>query len=189
MLVRYPASDQSDEAHYARAMAYFRQPDMKKALDETNALIATNPKNPYFWELLGQIYVEMAQPRKGIGPYQKSVDLLPDAPLLRVSLAAAQLATENPALTQPALENLKVSLNQENSNSFAWYETAQAYSNLGNQPMADLATAELHYQGGDMRGALHFAKAASVKLAKGSTDWQHANDILAAAAPLAKQRR
>ena len=189
VLVRYPLSDQSDEAHYARAMAYFRQPDMKKALDETNALIATNPKNPYFWELLGQIYVEMAQPRKGIGPYQKSVDLLPDAPLLRVSLAAAQLATENPALTQAALDNLKISLVQENSNSFAWYEAAQAYSNLGNQPMADLATAELHYQGGDMRGALHFAKAASVKLAKGSTDWQHANDILAAAAPLAKQQR
>ncbi|HEY8948542.1 MAG TPA: M48 family metalloprotease [Rhizomicrobium sp.] len=189
VLVRYPLSDQSDEAHYARAMAYFRQPDMKKALEETNALIATNPKNPYFWELLGQIYVEMAQPRKGIEPYQKSVDLLPDAPLLRVSLAAAQLATENPALTQSALNNLKIALVQENSNSFAWYEMAQAYSNLNNQPMADLATAELHYQGGDMRGAAHFAKAASVKLAKGSMDWQHANDILAAAASLQAQRR
>lgn len=189
VLVRYPLSDQSDEAHYARAMAYFRQPDMKKALEETNALIATNPKNPYFWELLGQINVEMAQPQKGIAPYQKSVDLLPDAPLLRISLAAAQLATENPALTKSALDNLKIALVQENSNTFAWYELAQAYSNLGNQPMADLATAELHYQGGDMRGASHFAKAASMKLAKGSMDWQHANDILAAAAVQAQQRR
>ena len=182
VLVRYPLTDQSDEAHYARAMAYFRQPDMKKALAETNALIATNPKNPYFWELLGQIYVEMSQPKKGVAPYQKSVDLMPDAPLLRVSLAAAQLATEIPALTQPALDNLKIALVQENNNSFAWYETAQAYSDLGNKPMADLATAELHYQGGDMRGAAHFAQSASLKLAKGSTDWQHANDILAAAA-------
>lgn len=191
VMVRYPLSDQSDEAHYARAMAYFRQPDMKKALEETNALIATNPKNPYFWELLGQIYVEMSQPRKGVAPYQKSVDLMPDAPLLRVSLAAAQLATEIPALAQPALDNLKIALVQENDNSFAWYETAQAYSDLGNKPMADLATAELHYQGGDMRGAAHFAQAASLKLAKGSTDWQHANDILAAAATAnaqAKQR-
>jgi predicted Zn-dependent protease len=170
-------------------MAYFRQPDMKKALEETNALIATNPKNPYFWELLGQIYVEMSQPKKGVGPYQKSVDLMPDAPLLRVSLAAAQLATEIPDLARPALENLKIALVQENSNSFAWYEAAQAYSNLGNKPMADLATAELHYQGGDMRGAAHFANAAVRQLAKGSTDWQHANDILAAAAANAQARR
>ncbi|HEY4123674.1 MAG TPA: hypothetical protein VGM36_03615, partial [Rhizomicrobium sp.] len=189
VIVRYPLTDQSDEAHYARAMAYFRQPDMKKALDETNALIATNPKNPYFWELLGQIYVEMSQPRKGVAPYQKSVDLMPDAPLLRVSLAAAQLATEIPALAQPALDNLKIALLQEDSNSFAWYEAAQAYSDLGNKPMADLATAELHYQGGDMRGAMHFAKSASLKLAKGSTDWQHANDILAAAASAPKSQR
>ena len=107
---------------------------------------------------------------------------------LSLSLAAAQIATENPALTRPALDNLKIALVQENSNSFAWYELAQAYSNQGNQPMADLATAELHYQGGDMRGAVHFAKAASVKLAKGSMDWQHANDILAAAAVQAQQR-
>src|ERR1700744_1797724 len=107
-------------------MAYFRQPDMKSALSETNKLIATNPKNPYFWELLGQINVDMSQPMKGVGPYQKSVDLLPDAPLLRVSLAAAQLATENPALAKPALQNLKIALNQEESNTFAWYEAAQA---------------------------------------------------------------
>src|SRR5512146_277555 len=161
VLVRYPLSDQSDEAHYARAMAYFRQPDMKKALAETNALIKTNPKNPYFWELLGQIYVEMAQPMKGVEPYQKSVDLMPDAPLLRVSLAAAQLATEVPALVKPALSNLKVALDQENSNTVAWYEIAQAYSDLGNKPMADLSTAELHYQGGDWKVAAHFAMVAA----------------------------
>jgi hypothetical protein len=40
-----------------------------------------------------------------------------------------------------------------------------------------------------MRGAVHFAKAASTKLAKGSLDWQHANDILAAASVQAQQRR
>jgi len=189
VLVRYPLSDQSEEAHYARAMAYFRQPDMKDALEETNWLIKSNPKNPYFWELLGQIYVEMSQPKKGVAPYQKSVDLMPDAPLLRVSLAAAQLATEIPALAKPALDNLKVALDQENSNTFAWYEVAQAYSDLGNKPMADLSTAELHYQGGDMTGAAHFAGVAAHDLPKGSTDWQRANDILAAVGPLISRRR
>ena len=127
--------------------------DLAQALAETNSLVKEEPKNPYFWEMLGQIYVDMAQPEKGVGPYQKSVDLTPDAPLLRVSLAAAQLATEKPALAPPALQNLKVALQQENDNSFAWYEAAQAYSALGNQPMADLSTAERYYQDGVMGGA------------------------------------
>ncbi len=183
VLQRYPLTDQSEEAHYARAMAYFRQPDLKLAQEEINTLIKQEPNNPYFWEVLGQIHVDMGQPQKGVAPYQKSVDLMPSAPLLRIDLAAAQLATENPAFTKPALENLKAALDQDNTNTFGWYEMAQAYSDAGNKPMADLSTAELHYQGGDMVGAVHFAGVASKVLPKGSTDWQRANDILAAAGP------
>ncbi|HEY5048639.1 MAG TPA: M48 family metalloprotease [Rhizomicrobium sp.] len=187
VLSHYPASDTSEEAHYARAIAYFRQPDMQKALDETNTLVKLEPKNPYFWELLGQIYVEMSQPEKGVGPYQRSVDILPNAPLLRVSLAAAQLATEMSPMAKPALENLKVALRQENDDSFAWFEAAQAYSELGNQPMADLSTAERYYNVGAMKTAAHFANEAQRKLPKGSTDWQRAGDIMLVAGPEANK--
>ena len=183
VLNRFPASDTSEEAHYARAIAYFRQPDMQKALDEAQMLVKLEPKNPYFWELLGQIYVDMSQPEKGIGPYQKSVDLLPDAPLLRESLAAAQLATERPQMAKPALENLKAALRQENDDTFAWFEAAQAYSELGDQPMADLSTAERYYSVGSMKAAAHFAMEAQRKLPKGTTDWQRAGDIMLVAGP------
>lgn len=186
VLIRYPVSDNSDEAHYARAMAYFRKPNMKKALAEINALIAREPNNPYFWETLGQIYVEMSQPEKGIAPYQKAVDLMPDAPLIRVALAAAQLATEKPAMAKPALDNLKVALQQENNSTFGWYEAAQAYSTLGNQPMADLATAERYYWAGGMKQAAMFASRAERRLPKGSTEWQRASDIMTVATPQAR---
>lgn len=181
VLTRYPVSDTSSEARYARAMAYFRKPDMRNALAEANDLVKEEPGNPYFWELLGQIYVEMSQPEKGIGPYQKSVDLMRDAPLLRISLAAAQLATERPGLVKPALDNLKIALDQENDNAFGWYEAAQAYSDAGNEPMANLATAELDYTVGNYPAAIHFATLAQHKLQAGSTDWQRATDILAVA--------
>ena len=187
VLNRYPPSDMSEEGHYARAIAYFRQPDMQKALDEANTLVKLEPKNPYFWELLGQIYVEMSQPEKGVAPYQKSDDILPDAPLLRVSLAAAQLATETPQLAKPALENLKAALRQENDDTFAWFEAAQAYSELGNQPMADLSTAERYYTVGAMKTAAHFAMEAQRKLPKGTTDWQRAGDIMLVAGPEANK--
>ena len=179
VLQRYPDSNQSEEAHYARAIAYFRQPDMKKALAEANTLVKMDPKNPFYWEVLGQIYVEMSQPQNGILPYQKSVDLAPDEPLLRLSLAAAQIATGKPQFAKPAVDNLKTVLRQENNNAFAWYESAQAYSDMGNEPMANLSTAELNYNNGNFGAATHFATLAQHRLAAGSPDWQRAADILA----------
>src|SRR6185437_897267 len=38
-LNRYPVSNTSEVARYARAMLYLRQPQLQKALDETNSLI------------------------------------------------------------------------------------------------------------------------------------------------------
>jgi predicted Zn-dependent protease len=187
VLNHYPPSDNSEEAHYARAVAYFRQPELLKALDECNALIKAEPKNPYFWELLGQIHVEMSHPETGVAEYQKSVDLLPDASLLRVSLAAAQLATEKTGLAKPALDNLKIALRQENDNSFAWFEAAQAYSELGNEPMANLSTAERYYNAGAMSSAARFATLAQKGLPPGSPDWQRASDIMAVAGPEAEK--
>jgi len=181
VLTRYPVTESSTEARSARAMAYFRKPDMQKAFTEASSLAKEEPNNPYFWELLGQIHVEMSQPDKGIGPYQKSVDLLPNAPLLRISLAAAQLATERPAMVKPAVDNLKIALHEENDNTFGWYEAAQAYSDAGNEAMANLSTAELDYTVGNYQAAQHFAMLAQHKLPAGSPDWQRATDILAVA--------
>jgi predicted Zn-dependent protease len=189
VLQRYPPSDTSEEGHYARAIAYFRKPDMKMAIDEANTLVKLDPKNPFFWEILGQIYVEMSQPQNGILPYEKSVALAPDEPLLRLSLAAAQIATGKPQFAKPALDNLKIVLRQENNNGFAWYEAAQAYSDLGNEPMANLSTAELHYNNGNYNAAVHFAGVAQKKLAAGTPDWQRATDILAISKSNSDNRR
>jgi predicted Zn-dependent protease len=77
----------------------------------------------------------------------------------------------------------------EDDDVFTWYQTAQAYSSLKNEPMANLATAELWYNAGDMKKALIFATRAHGKLPQGSADWQRAGDIIGAAAPLAAQQR
>jgi predicted Zn-dependent protease len=179
-LTRYPPSDTSEVARYARAMAYMRKPDLKAALDEINALLKAEPNNPYFYEVLGQIYVSMAEPGPGIVAYQKSVDMLPDAPELRVELAAAQIAGERPALSKLAVDNLKIALLQghEEEDEFAWYEAAQAYSDIGNEPMANFATAERYYLDGEIPKASEFAKRAMNGLPAGTPEWQRASDIL-----------
>ncbi len=123
-LNRYPPSNTSEVARYARSMAYLRKPDLPKALAETNSLIKDEPNNPFFYEVLGQIYLSMAKPDFSIPAYQKAVNLRPSAPQLRLGLAAAQLATDNPALAPAALQNLKAASLAENDDVLTWYETA-----------------------------------------------------------------
>jgi predicted Zn-dependent protease len=188
-LDRYPVSNTSEPARYARAMVYLRKPDLQKALSETNSLIQDEPNNPYFYEVLGQIYLSMAKPALSIPAYQKSVNLKPGAPQLRLGLATAELATDNPALAQAALQNLKAANLVENDDVFTWYETAQAYSLLKNEPMANLSTAEAYYNAGSMKQALVFATRARRDLTQGSAEWQQANDIMGAAAGQAGPQR
>jgi predicted Zn-dependent protease len=188
-LNRYPETDNSEPSRYAHAMVYMRQPNFTKAMAAVNSLIAEEPNNPYFYEARGQIYMSLAKPALAIADYQKSVNLRPRAPQLRLALATAQLATENVQLAQPALENLKAANLAEDDDVFTWYQTAQAYSMLKNEPMANLSTAELWYNAGDMKKAIVFATRARGKLTQGSADWQRANDILGAAASQAQQQR
>jgi predicted Zn-dependent protease len=187
-LKRYPVTDTSEVARYARAMLYLRQPQLQKALSETNSLIQDEPNNPYFYEVLGQIYLSMARPLDAIPAYQKSVNLRPQAPQLRLGLAVAQLATDRQDLSQEALLNLKAASLAENDDVFTWYETAQAYSNLKNTPMANLSTAESYYAAGAMKQAAVFAARARRDLTQGTADWERANDIMGAAQGQAQQR-
>jgi len=180
-LDHYPESNTSEPARYARAMAYLRKPDLQKALSTTNSLIQDEPNNPFFYEVLGQIYVSMAKPMQAIPAYQKAVDLRPNAPQLRLGLAVAQLATEDTRLAGAALQNLKAASLVEDDDVFTWYETAQAYSMLKNEPMANLSTAEAYYNAGSLRQAGIFAIRARRGLEQGGPDWQRANDIVGVA--------
>ena len=189
VLDRYPLTDTSEPARYARAMVYLRKPDLQKALDEIQSLIKDEPKNPFFYEVLGQIYMSMARPELSLPAYQRCVDLMPSAPQLRLGLATAQLATEKPELARAALLNLKAASLVENDDVFTWYETAQAYSELNNEPMADLSTAELYYNSGAFPQAARFAGRAQHGLVQGSADWERANDIMSAARASADEQR
>ncbi|MES2292190.1 MAG: M48 family metalloprotease [Pseudomonadota bacterium] len=187
-LEHYPESNTSEPARYARAMVYMRKPDLPKALSTITSLIQDEPNNPFFYEVLGQIHVTMAKPQMAIPAYQKAVDLRPNAPQLRLGLAVAQLATEDARLANAALQNLKAASLMENDDVFTWYETAQAYSMLKNEPMANLATAEAYYNSGAMRQAGVFAIRARRGLDQGGPDWQRANDIVGAASTALQQR-
>lgn len=182
---RYPETDTSAPARYARAIAYYRIPDISRALAEIDALIAESPRNPYFQELKGQILFENGRARESIPYHRASVKLAPGEPLLEINLARALLAGEEGTVSAAeiaeARELLQEAVRAEPSNSFGWHQLAIAYAREGNEPMAALATAERYYNGGKPREALGFAERALRDLPAGSVGANRANDIVNAA--------
>jgi predicted Zn-dependent protease len=89
---RYPESDTSIPARYARAIArYFMgdKNDVDVAVEEVNTLINEQPANPYFWELKGGLLIRADKAKDAIQPLRKALELMADAPLIQVQLAAA----------------------------------------------------------------------------------------------------
>ena len=154
---KYPPSDQSQPARYARSVAHFKAADLKNALKEIDSLILENNKNPYFFELKAQILYESGQGQASLKPARKALELKPNAPLLKLALAQSLLEEDDESSTFEAIKLLKSALNIERENSYAWYTLSRAYGEVGMKAEAKYATAEQAYAIGDLARASSFA--------------------------------
>ena len=180
-LRRYPESDTGLDARYARAIAYYRKPDLGKALPLIDGLIAERPEDPYFHELKGQMLFENGRAAEALKPYEMAVRLMPRSPLLRRGLAQVQLELGDPALLEPAIRNLRVAVQHDTRAPFTWRQLAIAYGRRGDMGMSAVALAEEALLKGDARQARYHAGKAGKLLPRGSIGWLQAQDILQAA--------
>ena len=177
-LRKYPESDTSIPARYARAYAWHKSAYPDKALGEVEGLLKTNPHDPYFLELEGQVLLESGRPKEAIPPLREAVTNSRSQPLIAATLGHALIATEDPANFVEAEKVLKTAVALDNQNPFAWYQLGIVYANKGDQARAALASAERYnLEGGQSALALRNAETAMQGLAEGSPDWIRAQDI------------
>lgn len=139
---RFPASDQSVTAQYARAVALWRTDDISGALKALDRLIAEEPENPYFHELMGQIYFESGKIDEAVTAYAEAADMLPDAALLQTSYAQALIAKNDKPSLELARDRLQLAVRQEPNSPFSHRLLARAYGGLGLEGPARLHLAE-----------------------------------------------
>ena len=186
--VKYPESDQSVPAHYARAYAYHLGGYPEKALSEANALLAIDPHDPYFLELKGQILLESGRPADAIAPLREATQRSGDSPLIASMLGHALIATEKRDNFVEAKQVLKNAVARDNENPFAWYQLGIIYDQEGDYSRAALATAERNNLEGNPKLALASAQAAMKGIPAGSPDYLRAQDIaMVSRAELAKK--
>jgi predicted Zn-dependent protease len=182
-LMKYKETDASFPARYARAIAYYQMKDPDRSLKLIDGLIADNPDNPYLWELKGQVLFEFNRIAQAEEPQRKSVQLKPDAALLRVNLGQTLINLNDPAKVEEGVKELKRSLLNEPDNTVAWRLLAQAYDKQKKDGEARLATAEQYFSLGAVREARVFAMRARELLPKDTPDWRRATDIVLASRP------
>jgi len=181
--VRFSEKDPSFIARYARAIAYYRAGESERALTGIEALLAERPNDPYLWELKGQVLFDSGRAALAVEAHKRSVELKPDAPLLRVNYGQSLIATESKEHLDAAIVNLRRAIQLEQDNTFAWTLLAQAYEAKGMPGEARLATAEARFWAGNLQEAKTFAMRAREHLEKGKPDWVRATDIVLSSEP------
>ena len=180
VLAAYQPNDNSEPARYARAIAYYRIPDLKNAIPVIDGLIKDFPNNPYYNELKGQMLFENGRVADAVAPYQRAVQLAPSEPLLNIELAQVQLETNDPKYLAAAKSELTGALQGESDNPDAWRSLAIVYGRQGDIGMAALALAEQNMAQANYRQAIGQAQRAQQLLPAGPQR-QRAQDLLAEA--------
>jgi predicted Zn-dependent protease len=179
VLRRYPMSNATLPARYARAISAYRFGDLRDAVADIDGLIASMPNNPYFYELKGQALLETGHPSEAIAPLKRAVTLAPDPALIQITLAQALIGTNDAKLSDEAVTLLHSALIKEPESSNGYLQLAMAYGRKGDLADADLASAQAAFSRGDNKTARELAARAKERFPIGSPGWVRADDIVA----------
>ncbi len=185
---RYPLSDTSLPARYARAISAYRFGDPAGALAQIDGLIQAQPQNPYFYELKGQALLEAGKPAEAIAPLRHAVQLAPNPTLIQIMLGQALIATNDKAHADEAVPLLEAALKREPESPDAYTQLAMAYGRKGDLAQADLASAQAAFTRGDLSTARQLAARAKTRFPVGSPGWVKADDIATYKPPAADDK-
>jgi predicted Zn-dependent protease len=181
---RYPASDTSLPARYARAISSYRHADLRNALIQIEGLIQAQPSNPYFHELKGQALLESGQGAAAIAPLRHAIQSAPSPALIQIMLAQALIASKETKPAEEAVKLLRTALAKEPESPDGYTQLAMAYGRKGDLAEADLASALAALMRGDARTARDLATRAKTRFPVGSPGWVKADDIISSKAKL-----
>jgi predicted Zn-dependent protease len=177
---RYPASDKSLPARYARAIATFFRGGpgaLESSVKQIDTMIAENPNYPYFYELKADVLMRSGKMTKAVPELQQALKLAPASPLIEVELANALQGSNDGNSSKESIDLLRRSLITD-QNGRAYRLLANAYYKQGKGPEADAMTAQAYFYEGDVKQAQIFAKRAQPRLRAGSPEWLKNDDII-----------
>lgn len=166
-------------ARYGNAITTYLNGSARSALPKFDALIKEQPKNPYFYEMRGEVLIKANDAAGAAKAFQKAVSLDPrKSPLLRMSYGRALMLTGGKANMPTAIKEIRAGIASDPEFPGGYGYLAQAYGQQGDMARADLATADQNYYSGNIQQAKIFAIRAQKQMKSGTPDWLRAQDII-----------
>ena len=178
---RYPESNKTLPARYARAIATFFRGGggaLESAIQQTDGMIRENPNYPYFYELRADFLMRSGKLVAAAPSLRQALKLAPNSPLIQVELATAVQASTTADAQTEARDLLRKSLVEDPENGHAYRLLANIYYKQGRAPEADAMTAQAYFYEGNIKQAQIFAKRAQLKLRAGSPEALKNDDII-----------
>lgn len=166
---------------YARAIAYYRVPDVKNALALVDGLIKDSPEDPYFLELKGQILFENGQIKESIAPNREALRYKPDSSLIRFGLARSLMESGDDKDLPEASALLREVVRLEPDNPGAWRFLGTVEGRLGHEGASALALSEQAVLMQNRKDAQLYLNRAKQFIGPDSPDWFRLQDLERAA--------
>jgi predicted Zn-dependent protease len=186
---RYPGTDATLAARYARAISAYRFGEAGAAIAQIDALIQAQPQNPYFHELKGQALLEAGKAAEAVAPLRHAIKLSSNSALIQIMLGQALIATHDRARIDEAVSILQAATTREPESPEAYSHLAMAYGQKSDLARADLASAQAAFMRGDLKTAREIAARAKSRFPVGSPGWVKADDIASYKPPQSALRK
>jgi predicted Zn-dependent protease len=189
---KWTMSRADEEAHadirlMREAIAWHRRSDAAKAIRAIDAAIAARGgRDPFYYDLKGQILLESRQFGAAVAAYQTAVSLGGNDAQILGGLGRAQLAAGQP---KAALATLEAARTRDFGDARVLRDLGQAYAQTGQTGMASVAVAERYALLGRLDDAGIHAERAMGLLPRGSVGWRRAEDVFIAYEQDKKRRR
>ncbi len=179
----FARNPRSRAALYGDAIATYLTGSTTSALSKMDSLIASEPKNPWFHEMRGQILMDAGRARESAAAFA-SADKLDrsNSGILKAEIGQALVTGGEPSQMQKAVSLIETGLQSDPLNFTAYRFLAMAYGKLGDVGRAQLATAEGYWQSGSYGEAKVFAMRARQSLKPGTPAARRAQDIISTGA-------
>jgi predicted Zn-dependent protease len=168
-----------EKSLYAKAVSSYLRGDHEKSIENINELISSDPSNPFYKELLGEIYYANSDYAKASNYQKRALDQIEKVnDLYLMMMGNYLLSFEHNDSIHQGISYLKRSIQINPKNAYSWYLLARAYAMIDNLPLANYATAERYFLIGDRSLSYNFAVKAIKNIEEFSPEWYRSSDLI-----------
>lgn len=191
VIKKFPPTDKTIEALYARTFSYMLKGKHDEALAEIDTLLAKNPNDIFYLEAKGDVYRNAGQMSDARKYYSQALEAAPWAALIHSQWANSLSFDErkSPNLVKIALAHADKAVKLEPRLYSAWFAKAAMEAAQGKNLLADVSGAEASLLRGDVERALFLANRAANALPEGSKDKGRALDIINTSSQIKADRK